>query len=296
MSDSEENGDATTKISNAEIAGLLKTLTATVEKIADAASSKPPPLKRRKPAEDESDGEQEAEVAPKAKTFGISEETKTFLQACFSLPRPASNKTRNTWLAQFGLPEGDETRCPKLDSIIKNELPKEAIEADRKLSKLQNFVLDAAGPLAAAYEELVTKEEPDPDLIQQAVQLALRILGNTSTHFAQERRTRALGRLNPDLKSLVEDEDFSKAGPLLFGAGFEKKAKERSEAVKCLRRATLAPKKGESSSSSSRKFFRGARSQWRGSGGRGSGSDNHCSNSYTSHYRTVTSQSQHEKF
>ena len=65
MSDSEENGDATTKISKVDIAGLLKTLTATVEKIADAASSKPPPLKRCKPAEDESDGEQEAEVAPK---------------------------------------------------------------------------------------------------------------------------------------------------------------------------------------------------------------------------------------
>ena len=56
-----------------------------------------------------------------------------------------------------------------MDSIIKDELPKEAIEVDRKLSKLQNFVLDAAGPLAAANEELVTKKEPDPDLIQQAV-------------------------------------------------------------------------------------------------------------------------------
>ena len=99
------------------------------------------------------------------------------------------------------------------------------LRACRKLSKLQNFVLDAAGPLAAAYEELVTKEEPDPDLIQQAVQLALRILGNTSTHFAQERRTRALGRLNPDLKSLVEDEDFSKAGPSYSERGSKRRPK-----------------------------------------------------------------------
>ena len=271
--------------SNADIAGLLKSLTATVEKFATdqssgSTSSKQPPAKRRRPAEDESDdGEKEPEPieASKTKTFGVSEVTKSFLEACFSLPRPASNKARSAWLTHFGLPEGDETRCPKLDSIIKQELPKEAIEADRKLSRLQNFVLDAAGPLAAAHEELVNVEEPDLDLVQQAVELALRILGNTSAQFSQERRLKAIGRLNSDLKSLVEDEDFSKSGLLLFGAGFEKKAKERSEAVKCLRKATFASKKGESfsSSSSSRKFFRGSRSQWRGSGsGRGSGSYN----------------------
>ena len=87
--------------------------------------------------------------------------------------------------------------------------------------------------------------------------MALRILENTSAQFAQERRTRALGRLNPDLKSLIEDEVFSKAGPLLFGTGFEKKAKERSEAVKCLRRATLAPKKGKAPRVPLESFFEG---------------------------------------
>ena len=34
---------------------------------------------------------------------------------------------------------------PETGLIIMNELPKDAIEADRKLSKLQNFVLDVAG-------------------------------------------------------------------------------------------------------------------------------------------------------
>ena len=58
------------------------------------------------------------------------------------------------------MPEGDETRCPKLDSILKNELPKDAVELDRKLSHLQNFVLDAAGPLVAAMEELAVLEKP----------------------------------------------------------------------------------------------------------------------------------------
>lgn len=130
-------------------------------------------------------------------------------------------------------------------------------------------MLDVAGPLTVAYEELVTEDQPDADRVQQAVQLALHILGNTSSQFSQERRVRAISHLNPDLKSFVEEEDFSKTIPLLFRAGFERKAMERSKVVKCLRKATHAPKKRESSS---RKFFRGASSQWRGSGS-GHGSD-----------------------
>lgn len=111
----------------------------------------------------------------------MSDETKALLQACFALSRPASNKTRNAWVAQYRLTEGDETKCPKLDTItdLKNELPREALEVDRKLSRLQNFVLNATEPLAAAYDELVGEnEELNLDRIQQAIQLALRILGN----------------------------------------------------------------------------------------------------------------------
>ena len=135
---------------------------------------------------------------------------------------------------QFGLPKKDQTRYPKLDSIIKEKLPKEALEVDRKFSWLQNFVLDPVGLLVSAYKELITKEDPDPDQIQQAIQLSLHILGNTSAQFSQERRRKALSCLNPDLKSLVEEKDFSKSSPYLFGPSFEKKAKEMTEAIKCL--------------------------------------------------------------
>ena len=64
----------------------------------------------------------------------MSDNTKAFLRTTFRLPRPVDNKTRKSWLAQVGLPVGDETKCPKLDSIIMNELPKDTLEADRKLS------------------------------------------------------------------------------------------------------------------------------------------------------------------
>ena len=94
------------------------------------------------------------------------------------------------------------------------------MEADWKLLRLQNLALDAAGLLIAAYEELVSGEDSDPDKILPAIQVSLHILGNTSAQFSQERRTKALSRLSPDLNSLVEDKDFSKAVPLLFSLGF----------------------------------------------------------------------------
>jgi len=182
------------------------------------------------------------------------------------------NKTRKSWLLEFGLAEGNETKCQKMDTIVKNKLPKDApVEADRKLSRLQNFVLDTAGPLIDAYENM-SGENPDPERVMQ---VSLRMLGNTSVHFSQERRVKArIGRLNTDLKSLVKDEDFSRAAPFLFGSGFEKKAKERTEAVRCLRKATFAPKKGEPSS---RKFFRGARFQEKSGYGSGSYSSRNSS-------------------
>ena len=81
---------------------------------------------------------------------------------------------------------------------------------------------------------------------------------------------------------MAEDEDFSQAPPFLFGPGFEKKAKERSEALECLRKAAAKPNTHGQASSSSyhgsaprKRFFRGACSHGRFQGGSGSG-NNYC--------------------
>ena len=58
---------------------------------------------------------------------------------------------------------------------------------------------------------------------------------NASCHVSG---TSALTKLNPDLKSMAEEEDFSKAQPFLFGSGFEQKTKEHTEALKCLHKVT----------------------------------------------------------
>jgi hypothetical protein len=208
----------------------------------------------------------------KSRTYEVSELTKAFLQTAFCLPKPVDNATRRTWINKFGVPEGVETRCPKLDGLIKGELPKEATEADRKLSRLQNFTLDIAGPLVAALEELTANDKPDATKVTAAIQMSLRFLGNALAQYAQERRTRAMTHLNPDLKSLVEDEDFSQSLPLLFGAGFEKKAKERIKALDCLRKATSTgseDKKSSNPTQAAKKPFRYTRYRRQGDYGGG---------------------------
>ena len=231
-----------------------------------------PPVWSRQTEELEDDREETEEAdtkAMKARTFSVSTPTKAFLQASFCLPKPVDNPTRRSWVERFGLPSGDETRCPKMDGLIKGELGKEAVEANRKLSRLQNFTLDAAAPLVAALEELTERDELDPSTVSAAIQLSLRFLGNASAQFSVERCTRALPKFNPDLKSMAEEEDFSQAVPYLFGPGFEKKAKERTEALECLRKVAKPSINYSSASSqgpSRKKFFRGTRSH-RNSGG-----------------------------
>ena len=114
-------------------------------------------------------------------TYAIEESTRAFLELAFALKKPADNKTRKTWETKFKVPESDATRCPKLDTIIEGVVRKDSLYEDRELSRLQNFMLDTAGPLVAAFEEL-GKDELDPDRVSAAIQQALLFLGNASAH------------------------------------------------------------------------------------------------------------------
>lgn len=118
--------------------------------------------------------------------------------------------------------ECDATKCPKfepkLNAIIEEKVKKDTIDEDKELSRLRSFFLDAAGPLVAAFEELL-KEEPDADRTCAAIQQALLFLGSASTHLSHVRRTKILKHLNRDIQSLAKDDDFLKAAPYLFGEG-----------------------------------------------------------------------------
>ena len=121
------------------------------------------------------------------------------------------------------------------------------------VSKLQNFSLDTTSPLVMALEEATRNDIHDMDLITNCIQQALLSLRNVSAHFSYEKRVKALSSLNPDLKTLVEDGDFTKAAHWLFSEGIELKAKARKEAIECLRKVS-------SSGSQARQPFRSTHS------------------------------------
>ena len=135
-------------------------------------------------------------------------------------------------------------------------------------------MLDAVGPVTYILESAVKGELTQKAAIE-AAQTALKLLGNASGNANRERRKSALQSLNPSLVDMAEDEAIYKtAGPLLFGEGFTKKAKERDDELKCLNQATFSTNKASFSSSSSQKsnFFRSGR-PYKSHAPRGAGRD-----------------------
>ena len=179
---------------------------------------------------DESDGE----IEGNATLVTLSEATKAFLETAFS--SEMTNSDRRKRVEKFGVPECDAVRCPKLDPVLKSTLPKEAIKADGYLSRLQQLWLDAVAPLTAVIEN-AEAGELSVDGAVAAVQSALVLMGNAHQKMAQERRKKILLQLNPALKSLAEEQHaFSKAAPMLFGEEFAKRATDRVEAVKAIKK------------------------------------------------------------
>ena len=124
-SENDPGREAGPSSSSAELASLIRVLTAMVDKLTPVTNDAPP-AKCHRPTEDEPDHDSyseeeghETETVGKTNTLKVSEETKTLLQTCFSIPMPANNKTRSAWITQFGVPQGEETRSPKLDTIIR---------------------------------------------------------------------------------------------------------------------------------------------------------------------------------
>ena len=115
-------------------------------------------------------------------------------------------------------------------------LPKDAIKADGYLSRLQQFWLDAVAPLAAILEG-AEAGELTPEHAYSATQAALVLMGSANNHMAQERRKRILMNVNPALKYMAHEENaFQQAAPMLFGKEFAKKATNRVETIKAIKK------------------------------------------------------------
>ena len=101
------------------------------------------------------------------------------------------------------------------------------------LHKTQTLWLEASAVLAAIVDKSDTAEISDGEIIQ-GIRNAILLLGNASQQHSLQT---ILQHLNPKLKSLVQDADFAKAPPYLFGTNFGELAKERLEAAALIQKA-----------------------------------------------------------
>lgn len=110
---------------------------------------------------------------------------------------------------------------------------------EKTLFKLQEAVLEVAGPLTCLWADLLNKEasisKEDTVLLAQR---ALVLLGNVSHQMTLERRKIAWAKINAKLKSLAS-EDYSKRGTNLFGSGFLEMASKRLEVDRTMSKVSL---------------------------------------------------------
>ena len=144
-------------------------------------------------------------------------------------------------------PDSRWTKCPELEPAVASTLPNETIKAYNKAKQLYTFWLDAATPIVTAIQDIEDGKAETAEIVK-ALQTALLFLGNALQHHAVQRRQAILQQLNPQLKSLIKDEDFADAYPYLFGERIVSLAKERLEAA-------LVLKKSVSTSSTAKQGF-----------------------------------------
>ena len=170
----------------------------------------------------------------------LSEAASTFLEAAFKTR--LDNTTRRAKIKKFGVPDSRWTKCLRIDPAVTTNISKEAERGDRLVSRLQQFWLDAVGPLVMVLEKADEFVLP-PEAVNM-IQTSLQLMGNGNYHHSSERRKILLQHLNPQLKQLVEESDFKEAPPILFGENFGSVAKQKIEAAAALKK-TLAPDKGK---------------------------------------------------
>ena len=176
-----------------------------------------PPAKKRKKNGEESDKEAADSSNNENNTFTLSKAGRAFMEAAFKTKLNATARQRK--ISKLGLPDCKWTKSPELEAFIASSIPKEVVKNDNTEQKIQKLWLEATSPLTAVVE-CSDSEDISPAEVIQGVRTVLVLLGNASQHHALQRRKMILQHLNPQLKSLVQDANFTDAPSSLFGAKF----------------------------------------------------------------------------
>jgi len=181
--------------------------------------------------EDSIDHEAEVDVRG-TKCFQTSARTQSFIKPAFS--SSMTNAARQQLKDKFGVPNLPCTASPMLDKVLRARVSSTTKSRDKELAKLQALAMDATGPLTHIVEDACRGSLTAKDNLD-AVQSALRFLGNFASQCNKMRRSAVLQNLNPRIADMADEVGlFEDAGLNLFGDGFCKKAKERDDEMKAL--------------------------------------------------------------
>jgi len=122
----------------------------------------------------------------------MSESTQKAIKAAFG--SQLNNPARLQMRKGYPFPVIEDTRCPKLDRVVKQNLTKDVKDTDANASKLQTLTLDAVAPLVYILEE-AQRGTLTAKTAVEATSAALSLLGNMSAHMACERRKWVLKEL-----------------------------------------------------------------------------------------------------
>ena len=164
----------------------------------------------------------------------------SFLQKHFN--RSLEEGEKEAILKDFPKPNCKALRTPKLDEQVKEQLKRKGKDphfgAEKTLFRVQEQVLEVAGPLTCLWADLLNKNaKVSSEDILLLVQRALVLLGSAAHTITLERRKIAWARINLKLKSLASEE-YAERESDLFGPGFLEKASKRLEVEKALDKVT----------------------------------------------------------
>ena len=115
--------------------------------------------------------------------------------------------------------------------------------ADRGLYKVQQSMLLASGPLTQLCEDIIYNDAADVprDVVLDAVQRSLVLMGNANARMSMHRRTVVLeGAASKPLAKCAKDLPLPTKGTFLFGNDFFKELEQKRDARKTLAKATSA--------------------------------------------------------
>ena len=169
-------------------------------------------------------------------SWAPSKAMESFIEKHFN--RSLTPSERKAIMKDFPKPTCKALEVPRLDEQVKDHLKGKGKDPhfgqEKSLFKLQEAVLDVAGPLTCLWGDLLNEQaRVSTEDILMLIQRSLVLLGSASHAISQERRKVAWARINPKLKSLAE-EDYGKRDGNLFGPGFLEKASKRLERDKTI--------------------------------------------------------------